>query len=348
MLKSHTLFHNKLLLTIVTGVALLLFGLIFWWLDGSRLFLPEPRLVAEFAPADIFSSDFALSSSEKAQLCIPSRSGVNLLSEPGLKIVSSVGANRFITGSGHLAISPDANTIAIPVDEKIELWDVATSTQRATLNGHEHFAGHLTFSPNGKLLASSSLGDRKTIIVWDVAAARMMKSIDEPEVLRSLAFSPDSHTLLSAKDDGTIKLWDVDSGECRTVIKAHGWIAASVAVSPDGSKFVSGCYDGTARIWTFPSGQLVDTVSANVGSVYSVAFASDSKTIAIGGGDFGMFYTPPGRIELWDIEQKKRKMAFKAHTTVVTKVQFSPTSDQRLYSMDYSGTLRVWGLENLK
>src|SRR5947209_1445146 len=61
----------------------------------------------------------------------------------------------------------------------------------------------------------------------------------------SLAFSPDGRTLVSASEDGAIKLWDVASKEERHTLNGHSDRVVSVAVSPDGRLVASGSYDKT-------------------------------------------------------------------------------------------------------
>jgi WD40 repeat protein len=71
----------------------------------------------------------------------------------------------------------------------------------------------VAFSPNGRLLASgASCGTRITL--WDLRSGKEVKTISAHlDGVSSVAFSPDGKTLASGSDNGTIKLWDVDSGK---------------------------------------------------------------------------------------------------------------------------------------
>src|SRR5205823_6078310 len=61
---------------------------------------------------------------------------------------------------------------------------------------------------------------------------------------------PDGKTLVSGSNDGTVKLWDLSSGQERCSLVAHqGKEVASVAVAPDGKSLATGGADGTVRLW---------------------------------------------------------------------------------------------------
>jgi WD40 repeat protein len=53
------------------------------------------------------------------------------------------------------------------VDKTIKLWDVASGALIQTLSGHANTVWFVTFSPDGRTLASGS--DDKTIKLWDVS-----------------------------------------------------------------------------------------------------------------------------------------------------------------------------------
>src|SRR5437773_5729762 len=80
------------------------------------------------------------------------------------------------------------------------------------LVGHHGSVMAVTFSPDGKLLASSSRD--KTIKLWDVATGALIRTLTEHTAdVYDVAFSPNGNLLASAGADKTIKLWDAHSGK---------------------------------------------------------------------------------------------------------------------------------------
>lgn len=80
-----------------------------------------------------------------------------------------------------------------------------------TLEGHTGHVSSLTYSPDGKLLASSA-GDR-TIKLWDASSGQLQQTLKYSDQLTSVAFSPNGKLLASGSQSGEIQLWCVASGQ---------------------------------------------------------------------------------------------------------------------------------------
>jgi WD40 repeat protein len=93
----------------------------------------------------------------------------------------------------------------------------------------------LTYSPDGKLLATSS-SDRVIRILNAETGKVEHELLRNPRPIESLTFSPDSRTLASLDDEGALKLWHVGSGRLMMDLEAepHAGRAEMCRFSPDG------------------------------------------------------------------------------------------------------------------
>ena len=70
---------------------------------------------------------------------------------------------------------------------------------------------------------------------------------------------------VSASDDRTLKVWDLDSGLELRSLPGHSDSVNSVAMSADGRRAVSASSDQTLMVWDLESGLEVKTLSGHTG-----------------------------------------------------------------------------------
>ena len=107
------------------------------------------------------------------------------------------------------------------------------------------------------------------------------------EVLRSIAFTPDSTVLASMatdNEDFAIRLWNVANGQPLGTLEGHTSIVWGLAFSPDGQMLASVSSDGTAKLWDWRAGTLLKSLDFP-SQVVSVSFSPDGQTLAVGGVD---------------------------------------------------------------
>ena len=77
-----------------------------------------------------------------------------------------------------------------------------------------------------------------------------------------VAFSPNGQMLVSGGYDAIVKLWDLQTGECISILAGHhNWIR-SVLFTPDGQTIVSGSQDQTIKLWQTETGECIATMRA--------------------------------------------------------------------------------------
>ena len=156
--------------------------------------------------------------------------------------------------------------------------------------------------------------------------------------VNSVAFSPDGRQIVSGSGDGTVKVWDRESGACAQTLKGHGGWVPSVAFSPDGRQIVSGSGDGTVKVWDRESGACTQTLDGHGGWVNSVAFSPDGRQIVSGSGD--------GTVKVWDRESGVCAQTLEGHgVSDVVAVEKSNTS--YLYVLTNRGWMNLAASQEL-
>lgn len=214
----------------------------------------------------------------------------------------------------------------------------AAAQDARVLNGHTGSVLSVGFSPDGKVLASSSRD--KTIKLWDPHAARLERTLtDHTADVYSVTFSPKGDMLASGGADKTVRLWDAHTFKPVRTLQGHTAIVRSVRFSPDQKTLASGSADLTVRLWDVATGQLKQTLTGHTQRVMFVAFSPDGKTLASASSDRS------GR--LWDVDSGKLKTVLLGHDGGLESIAFSPDG-KLLASSSQDGTVRLCDVDTGK
>ena len=78
----------------------------------------------------------------------------------------------------------------------------------------------------------------------------------------------DGRRAVSASDDKTLKVWELESGRELRTLAGHIGLVYGVAVSGDGRRAVSASEDKTLKVWDVESGRELRTLAGHsVGSM---------------------------------------------------------------------------------
>ena len=226
----------------------------------------------------------------------------------------------------HLAFSPDGKILASSDGwgHSVHLWDVETSTIQKRLKGHKSKIRGIAFSPDGRLLVSVSSNAMR---LWDVNAGTELKSLPTPpdkhpqlvppilkrkelnkaylpnrrDDVYSAGFSADTKHIISASKDGSLHVWDVESGlyESPFSLGAHSDLVGVLAFSEDGKYLASDDgFEERIRVWNVANGTQHAILTPGQGDILNrvreLTVSSDIKKVA--GRDYH------GLIRVWDAE----------------------------------------------
>src|SRR5207248_77355 len=158
---------------------------------------------------------------------------------------------------------------------RISILDSKTAREIAQFTSQGTSIVDLQFSPDGKLLSSSSTDGVSRI--WNLATGSQLAVLKTNGILRKAIFSPDSKLILTALENAA-HLSNVDGTEYRSFSGPQNRISAA-AFSPDGRLAATGSFDGTAKIWSVQDGALLTSLEGHTKPVIDLAFGHDGKLL---------------------------------------------------------------------
>ncbi|XP_045927934.1 apoptotic protease-activating factor 1 isoform X2 [Micropterus dolomieu] len=226
----------------------------------------------------------------------------------------------------------------------VQVLEVPSGKLLASLLGHTKTVLHCQFSQNGQTLITSS--EDTTIRVWRWQSGECKVLQGHKEQVRCfslLSSSPADTRLLSWSFDGTVKMWDIESGEKLQDIEAHRETILSCHVSPDGCLFATTSADKTAKLWHCESWQCIRTLSGHQDCVRSCRFSWDGRRLATGDDN--------GEIRLWSVKdgsllkicsREGKDGMDSLHGGWVTDLHFSPDNSLLVST---GGYIKWWDVE---
>jgi WD40 repeat protein len=149
------------------------------------------------------------------------------------------------------------NEIVVSDPGDVTIWDIKSLTKVATLKSHSSEVKCVSFSPDGKTLASGSFKTMETdgmpwgeIIIWDLSKKEPIRKWHVYwGAVSTLAFSPTGKSLATGTQGGLIKLWDPKTGDLQCDLQPHSESVNCLRFSPDGKMIASGSADHTIKVW---------------------------------------------------------------------------------------------------
>jgi WD40 repeat protein len=148
-----------------------------------------------------------------------------------------------------VAFAADGKSVVGGTHSDVIVWDPAGKELRRfkVRQGMYRSIDGLAISADGRRALTLARGDPMRLV--DLEAMRELLTLEKEEGTTCVALSPDGRLALSGDWQGTLRLWDLDTGKERRRFEGHAKMIGRVVFSHDGRHALSASWDGTARLW---------------------------------------------------------------------------------------------------
>jgi len=205
------------------------------------------------------------------------------------KTGATITAPRTCPDIRSVRFSPDSQSLVAAYRSEVGIWSLPTASHSdplVELLGHSEQVNSVTFSPNGLYIASAS--NDKTIRIWSIGPGQsapkdIFLGLKWPGwPVWSVAVSPDSSSLISGHEDGSMEMRDACTGKTiPPYLQRHGKSVLSVTFSPDGRLIASASADLSVRLSDARSGKTIgNPMCSHADFVKAVKFSNNGRWLA--------------------------------------------------------------------
>lgn len=237
-----------------------------------------------------------------------------------------------VSPNGERALLGSRNGVLI----EVEMETNVTLNELSTAEGGEHneTVEIVTYLDDERAL---SAGLDNKIILWDMIAGRSIRTYEgHTDGIYDLAVFPDGTQFASASIDGTVRIWNLATGETSTILTSNDVEPIplfSIDVNSDGSSIATGRRDGVVILWDVATGAETSRFVGDTDTIWSVAFHSDGNRLLSGSAD--------GVLSIWDIAADGQRQRFELPSTGIFAATFTPDG-QSAVTGHSNGQVYVW------
>ena len=153
--------------------------------------------------------------------------------------------------------------------------------------------------------------------------------------VNSVAYSSDGRMLASGSTDGTVRIWDMRTGEeLISPLRSGDGAVSSVSLAPDGQNVASGTGAGVVCIWSLVDAHVsAHRLRGHTGAVSFVLYSSNGLLLASASLD--------NTVILWNLETYQQLALLRGHTGKVHALAFAPDS-LNLATVSKEHTIQIW------
>lgn len=153
----------------------------------------------------------------------------------------------------------------------------------------------VAFSPDGRQVALA--GDGGEVEVWDISAARRLRTVKGSSPVFTVAFSPDGKYLAASNDEKKISISPLQGAGLPSSFDVPGGPVYSIGYTPDGMRIAAGCRDGVIRLYS-TDGQLLHSFGDIVSGISVIDSPGGARIAGLEGQGVRMWDAQTGELVL--------------------------------------------------
>ena len=201
--------------------------------------------------------------------------------------------------------------------------------------GHQRDVNSVAFLPDEGTIVSGG-GDNQCR-VWSIESRQAIHILNHGDWINAVAVARGTPIIATAGRGGTVKLWNLNTGQLLESVKAHPENATTLTFFPDGSRIMSGGQEGRVKFYNVVQKKLEADVPVHQGWVWRVSVSQNGDRLLTAGADRAA--------RIWRLGRKEQPVTLKGHEGEVLYASFS--NDGRLVATaGKDGYVKVWESES--
>lgn len=200
---------------------------------------------------------------------------------------------------------------------------------------------------NGKILAISKdcakvcigFGDSTSWVMADLKTGTLLNVFNHGGTVNHITLSGDKTRALSASDNCTAKLWDVQTGACLNTFQGHKYPVSCVTFTKDTKRALSASRDNTIKLWDLSTGDCLRTFKGHREWINRIPITSDSTKVIVTSRNYN--------VKIWDLTTGTCIHTLEGHSSFVNDLVLS-SDDTKIVTASDDKTIKIWDVQTGK
>lgn len=251
--------------------------------------------------------------------------------------------NYFFAGD-HVTVKsstfhPNSNLLIVGFSNgEFRLYELPSFVLIQQLSMGQNAINTIEVNNTGEWIAFGSAKLGQLLVYEWQSESYILKQQGHFDSMNALCYSPDGSRVVTASDDGKIKIWDINSGFCLATFDEHTSAVTGVQFAKKGQVLFSCSLDGTVRAWDLIRYRNFRTFTSTTERIQFNSLAVDPSGEVVVASSLNSF-----DIFVWSVQTGQLLDNLSGHEGPVSFLSFGVESSV-LASASWDKTIRIWDI----